>query len=338
MRHGWANIALLVLLMVELVSGVLGVVGGPVGPEALYWTHALGGWSITVLLLFKTRIVVSAVRRRGLTPARVAFLLLFGLLLATLGTAYLWIAGGLRYVGPVSLINVHAYLAIGLSVLLVAHVVARRWVFRVPRVRDRGAFLRLAAVTVAGTVTWQVARLVETAAGGPRAARRFTGSYERGGPGRFPEVSWLLDEAPLIDPAMWQLVVRGSRGRHTFDLGRIDALAQETLVALLDCTGGWYTEQRWHGVRLDRLLASVGVGGSTVEVRSETGYARRFRLEEAGAFLLATGVADAPLDRGHGAPLRLVAPGRRGYDWVKWVTEIRVDDRSVLLQPPLPLQ
>jgi DMSO/TMAO reductase YedYZ molybdopterin-dependent catalytic subunit len=102
--------------------------------------------------------------------------------------------------------------------------------------------------------------------------------------------------------------------------------------------GGWYTEQRWHGVRLDRLLAAVGAGGSTVEVRSETGYARRFPLEEAGGFLLATGVADAPLDRGHGAPLRLVAPGRRGYDWVKWVTEIRVDDRSVLLQPPLPLQ
>ena len=116
------------------------------------------------------------------------------------------------------------------------------------------------------------------------------------------------------------------------------ALPRVERVALLDCTGGWYTEQRWEGVSLDALLAATGARGATVEVRSETGYARRFPRDEAGGFLLATGVAGAPLDRGHGAPLRLVAPGRRGYDWVKWVTEVRVDDRSSLDQAPLPLQ
>ena len=338
MRHPWANIALLVLLVVELVSGVLGVVGGVVGPEPLFWVHAAGGWSITVLLLFKARIAVASVRRGGLTPARVAFLGLFGLLLATLGTAYLWIAGGLRYVGPISVINVHAYLAVALSVLVVSHLVARRRIFRVARARDRAAFLRLLGVTVAGTALWQVARLVEAAAGGPRGTRRFTGSYRRGSAGRFPYVSWLFDDPPAIDPSRWRLRVSARHGTRSLDLAELRAVARVERVALLDCTGGWYTEQRWEGVSLDALLAATGARGATVEVRSETGYARRFPRDEAGGFLLATGVAGAPLDRGHGAPLRLVAPGRRGYDWVKWVTEVRVDDRSSLDQAPLPLQ
>ena len=53
---------------------------------------------------------------------------------------------------------------------------------------------------------------------------------------------------------------------------------------------------------------------------------------------MALRVAGEPLTHGHCAPLRLVAPGRRGYDWVKWVARAHVNDTSALLQPPLPLQ
>ena len=44
----------------------------------------------------------------------------------------------------------------------------------------------------------------------------------------------------------------------------------------------------------------------------------------ARGFLLATHVGDAPLAHGHGAPARLVAPDRRGFQWVKWVTQIEL--------------
>jgi hypothetical protein len=37
-------------------------------------------------------------------------------------------------------------------------------------------------------------------------------------------------------------------------------------------------------------------------------------------------------------PARLVAPGRRGYHWVKWVTAIELSERPPWWQPPLPLQ
>jgi len=109
---------------------------------------------------------------------------------------------------------------------------------------------------------------------------------------------------------------------------------------VLDCTGGWYAEQEWRGVRLDRLLGpgAAGRGGSRcLEVVSVTGYRRRFPLADAGRLLLATHVAGQPLTAGHGAPARLVAPGRRGFWWVKWVDRISVLDEPWWLQPPFPL-
>jgi len=47
------------------------------------------------------------------------------------------------------------------------------------------------------------------------------------------------------------------------------------------------------------------------------------------------GVALAP---GHGAPARLVAPGRRGFWWVKWVASIETVTGSDWWQSPFPLQ
>ena len=38
--------------------------------------------------------------------------------------------------------------------------------------------------------------------------------------------------------------------------------------------------------------------------------------------LLATHVGGEPISPGHGAPVRLVAPNRRGFQWVKWVDRI----------------
>ncbi len=68
---------------------------------------------------------------------------------------------------------------------------------------------------------------------------------------------------------------------------------------------------------------------------SATGYRRRLPLTD--DLLLARSVGGQPLSPGHGAPLRLVVPGRRGFHWVKWVAAVEHDDRPWWLQPPLPL-
>ena len=123
-----------------------------------------------------------------------------------------------------------------------------------------------------------------------------------------------------------------------WSLDELDHLADEEVVVTLDCTGGWYARQRWAGVRLDRLLAASGVSeGRSIEVRSVTGYRRRFPVRDASVLLLASRVGGRPLSSGHGFPARLVAPNRRGYWWVKWVNEIRVDQRPWWWQSPFPL-
>jgi DMSO/TMAO reductase YedYZ molybdopterin-dependent catalytic subunit len=72
-------------------------------------------------------------------------------------------------------------------------------------------------------------------------------------------------------------------------------------------------------------------------ITSVTGYRRRLPAADASTLLLATHVAGAPLSAGHGAPVRLVAPGRRGFWWVKWVTAVELSDEPWWLQAPFPL-
>ena len=110
-------------------------------------------------------------------------------------------------------------------------------------------------------------------------------------------------------------------------LDALVALGEADREAVLDCTSGWALRTRWRGVPLAAVLDRAGPDPSarTVIVRSVTGWYARLPLDEArGEALLATGVAGEPLPHVNGAPCRLVAPDRRGLEWVKWVTELEV--------------
>jgi DMSO/TMAO reductase YedYZ molybdopterin-dependent catalytic subunit len=149
-----------------------------------------------------------------------------------------------------------------------------------------------------------------------------------------PVTQWLDDTVPSVDGQAWRLRVAD----RVWSRDELDRLGDEEVVATLDCTGGWFADQRWTGVRLDRLLAtSEAPQRRSIEVRSVTGYRRRFPAHDAGVLWLATRVGGEPLSDGHGFPARLVAPNRRGFWWVKWVTEVSVDDRPWWWQSPFPL-
>ena len=72
-------------------------------------------------------------------------------------------------------------------------------------------------------------------------------------------------------------------------------------------------------------------------MRSLTGYDRYLPLSDLDHLLLAVAVGGAPLTPGHGYPARLVAPGRRGFWWVKWVAGVELSRRPWWAQPPFPL-
>ena len=80
--------------------------------------------------------------------------------------------------------------------------------------------------------------------------------------------------------------------------------------------------------------AGLKPDAASVTFRSVTGYTRRFSIDEADELLLATTVGDETLSHRHGFPLRLVAPGRRGYQWVKWVATLEVNDTEQVASIP----
>jgi DMSO/TMAO reductase YedYZ molybdopterin-dependent catalytic subunit len=233
-------------------------------------------------------------------------------------------------------------LTILLAGLLLWHVLSRRFVWRIPAARDRRAFLRLMGVSLTGLLLWQVTEQAKAAANLSGANRRFTGSYERGSlTGHFPEVTWLFDNPPPVDLSRWRLTIEGAVAQPlTFTYEELTQRPTETVTATLDCTGGWYSAQEWRGLRLGDLLDQAGLTATarSLTVEAVSGYSRRFSLDQARDFLLALDVAGQPLSHGHGFPLRLVAPGERGFVWIKWVSRIRVNETSHLWQLPVPLR
>lgn len=205
------------------------------------------------------------------------------------------------------------------------------------------AALRFLGLLAIGFVVWPVQEAFAALVAPSASRRRFTGSREEESfsGNAHPVTNWLTDPIPRIEPDRWRLRLHGEvESETTFSYAEIRALATAVREATLDCTGGWYTVQRWGGAPVDELLKRAGVrgGARSLLFRSSTGYARRFPLEEAGYLLLATHVEDEPLSTGHGFPLRLAAPGYRGYDWVKWVSELEVSRDPAWFEPPLPLQ
>jgi hypothetical protein len=310
--------------------------------------HAAAGLALLLLGPWKSLIVRRALARRPRRRGSAVGIGLAVLVLVALATGFGHSTGLLRTLGPVTAMQVHVGAALATVPLALWHLLARP---QHPHRTDFGrrGLLRAGALAGAAGLAWAVAEGLERAAGLPGGGRRFTGSYASGSmdPAAMPVTQWLDDPVPELEAGHWRLrVSTGGRVRE-WSYAELAAFS-DRLRATIDCTGGWYAEQEWEGAWLDRLLppempggvggpAGSGGGRGSLVVGSATGYTRRFPLGERRRLLLATRAGGRPLAPGHGFPARIVAPGRRGFWWVKWVDRIEVADTPPWWQPPFPL-
>jgi DMSO/TMAO reductase YedYZ molybdopterin-dependent catalytic subunit len=335
------NLGVFALVGASAITGFATFLAGAPSTWLLFWAHGALGFSLVVLLWWKGKVIF-----RGLTarwPHVTAWLsiITLAILLAIIGSGVWSAMGRGGHLGPWSMLEVHVGGALIIIPLFVVHLIGR-WVPPAKRDLSRRVVLRVGALIGAGAVVRLATQGVTRAANLAGSKRRFTGSHLIGAPGEaFPTVSWLFENPAPIEQASWRLSIKGLVERP-LAVSYADLLDESPrrVRATLDCTGGWYSEQEWEGVRLGELLDRAGVRdrARSIVITSVGGYSRAYSLADARELLLALRVAGRPLDHGHGAPARVVAPGRRGYWWVKWVTEIEASASPSWLQLPVPAQ
>ena len=321
------DLSLLLIVVASFGTGLVSLVSGT--PD-LWWVFALhgaAGLTLVVLLSWKLRRVATRLRPSLWTRRTIASVLALAAATAALGTGVFWSFGGNFRVLQWNAMNIHILFALLLVPPLFAHLIHR---FRIPtrgEITDRRTVVQY-LLLIGGTVfAWRLQRTIVSVLE-LADDRRFTSSRLRGeDPGNtFPETMWVADDPDPIETGDWLLRVTGAVDQsQAFDYdGLLDV--EDELRATLDCTSGWYTTQDWRGVGIDRLLDTVDPDDDAnwVVFHSVTGYRFSLPIEEARGALLATHVGGESLTHGHGFPARLVAPGRRGFQWVKWVESVEI--------------
>lgn len=327
----------LLLALAVVIAVATGVVSWAVGTGwSRWWTaaHAVAAGVILVLSPVKVaRSVRPGLRRRRATRW---LSVVFGVgVVATMLLGVVHSTGLWHGVGYWSALWTHSLVAFALLPLFAWHLASRPVRPRTTDL-DRRLLLGASVAVVASAVATSGVETLALVAAFDGGRRRATGSHEVGSlePNGLPTVSWIDDRPPAdVAAERWTLSIAG----RPLTIAELRARAVP-LEAVLDCTGGWWSRQRWDVVPIADLLPVDGSDGASrsFDVRAATGYHRRFPMTDARSVYLAVGYDGRPLRRGHGAPVRIVAPGRRGPWWVKWVVAVEPSDRPWWWQSPFP--
>lgn len=312
-----------------LVLGVISLVGGLPQDWFIFALHGIAGLWLLLLLWGKLRRVWPRLINPRRWDRRTVYGLLAMVLVAlALGSGVLWVFGGEWYFAGFNLLNWHITLGFVLAVAIASHMFARAKWLRKRDITGRRKVLHFSALLIGGVTLWPIQQFAERILKLSGAQRRFTGSREADSYAGniFPTSSWVADQPRQIDAQTWKLTLSGAiTTPRDFSYDELVAVGDE-LEATLDCTGGFYSTQHWKGIHVGRLLdhTTLHMDARFVSFGSVTGYRWSLPLEEARTALLATHVGEELLSHDHGFPLRLVAPGHRGFEWVKWITHIEV--------------
>lgn len=134
---------------------------------------------------------------------------------------------------------------------------------------------------------------------------------------------------PALDLDAWRLAVSGAVGRPgEYSLEEIRRLPKVLQNTRHVCVEGWDAIGRFGGARLDDFLTLVGADSHArfMVVTCADDYYESLDIETARhpQTLLCYEMYDRPLNRGHGAPLRLQIPTKLGYKQPKYLTTLAV--------------
>ena len=143
-----------------------------------------------------------------------------------------------------------------------------------------------------------------------------------------------IEGTQYIDKASYRLEIFGLvNGSQNLSYEELLALPAYSEVVYMPCVEGWGFYAKWTGFRVTDLLNRSGLqpDADYVVFHTAEGYSTGLPLDylRDNAVLLAYGINDVTLPPERGFPLQLVAKGRYGYKWAKWITKIEVTDKEV---------
>jgi sulfoxide reductase catalytic subunit YedY len=151
-----------------------------------------------------------------------------------------------------------------------------------------------------------------------------------------PEFGSMGLEDHEVDLLSWRLLIDGLVEKPlSLSYQELVQLPSIERKVLLICPGFFANHGVWKGISAKELLsrAQAMPGASHITFQGPSGtYAKTLRVPVADVLsdrvFLAYAVNGAELPRKHGFPLRLVAEGYYGYDWVKYVDKVTIEQIS----------
>jgi len=136
---------------------------------------------------------------------------------------------------------------------------------------------------------------------------------------------------PEVDLENWTLTVEGLvRNPGEFGLAKIQALPKIVHNTRHVCVEGWDAVGNFGGARVSDFLQLIGADTTAkyVEVECADDYYESIDMATLlqPQSLLCYEMYGKPLDRGHGAPVRLQLPTKLGYKQAKYLTSFRVSN------------
>ena len=161
------------------------------------------------------------------------------------------------------------------------------------------------------------------------------------------------DYAATVDPQEWRLKVSGSvQNEISLSLADLQSFPKIEMTAVLECAGngrsfyepavpgvqwayGSVGNAKWTGARLSDVLTKAGIKDEPIETLfagadrppgTMPAFQRALPLSKAlhKDTILAYAMNGQPLPAAHGFPLRVIATGWAGDNWMKWLSGIEV--------------